>query len=149
MVKSVVAVHSAPDPPGRAKVNADEARRTDDAVGPRSAPPSAAKPVVPANAKHAHDPTPPARDAARDERATSKTNVRTEDLTREGQGAGRQTRYAEKEANGLLPRVEKLRQASIDMLDEATDDPSLRFVMISVTLFLCFLLIFLASASFH
>ena len=40
----------------------------------------------------------------------------------------------------LRPRVEKLREASIMMLDEAPDDSGLRFVLIGVVLFLVFLL---------
>ncbi|MDQ3687013.1 MAG: zinc ribbon domain-containing protein [Acidobacteriota bacterium] len=40
----------------------------------------------------------------------------------------------------LRPRVEKLREASIVMLDEAPDDSGLRFVLIGVALFLVFLL---------
>lgn len=40
----------------------------------------------------------------------------------------------------LRPGVEKLREASIVMLDEAPDDSGLRFVLIGVALFLVFLL---------
>jgi hypothetical protein len=45
----------------------------------------------------------------------------------------------------LRPRVEKLREASIVMFDEASDDPGLRFVIIAVALFLLFLLFLLFS----
>jgi hypothetical protein len=45
----------------------------------------------------------------------------------------------------LLPRVEKLRQASNVVLDEASYDPSLRFVLIAIALFLVFLVLLLAS----
>jgi hypothetical protein len=45
----------------------------------------------------------------------------------------------------LRPRVEKLREASTVVFDEATDDPGLRFIIIAVVLFLIFLLIFLFS----
>jgi cobalamin biosynthesis Mg chelatase CobN len=45
----------------------------------------------------------------------------------------------------LRPRVEKLREASTVVFDEATDDPGLRFVIVAVMLFLLFLFIFLFS----
>lgn len=45
----------------------------------------------------------------------------------------------------LRPRVEKLREASTVVFDEATDDPGLRFVIIAALLFLVFLFIFLFS----
>jgi hypothetical protein len=43
----------------------------------------------------------------------------------------------------LAPRMEKLRQASNIMLDEAAYDPSLRFVIVAVAIFLLTLLLFL------
>jgi hypothetical protein len=45
----------------------------------------------------------------------------------------------------LRPRVEKLREASTVVFDEATDDPGLRFVIIAIVLFLLFLFILLFS----
>ena len=45
----------------------------------------------------------------------------------------------------LRPRVEKLREASTVVFDEASDDPGLRFVIIAALLFLFFLFIFLFS----
>jgi len=45
----------------------------------------------------------------------------------------------------LRPRVEKLREASTVVFDEASDDPGLRFVIIAVVLFLLFLFILLFS----
>jgi hypothetical protein len=45
----------------------------------------------------------------------------------------------------LRPRVEKLREASTGVLDEAADDPGLRFVIVAALLFLIFLFIFLFS----
>ena len=48
-------------------------------------------------------------------------------------------------AENLRPRVEKLRQASNVVLDEAAYDPSLRFVLIALVLFLIFLVILLVS----
>ena len=60
-------------------------------------------------------------------------------------------RTAAREAveENLLPRVEKLRQASNVVLDEAAYDPSLRFILIALALFLIFLLILLASKVFE
>lgn len=56
-------------------------------------------------------------------------------------------RTAAREAveENLLPRVEKLRQASNVVLDEAAYDPSLRFILIAVALFVIFLVILFAS----
>jgi hypothetical protein len=45
----------------------------------------------------------------------------------------------------VRPRVEKLREASTVVFDEATDDPGLRFVIVAAVLFLVFLFIFLFS----
>jgi hypothetical protein len=57
-------------------------------------------------------------------------------------------RTAAREAveENLLPRVERLRQASNVVLDEAAYDPSLRFVLIALALFLVFLALLLASS---
>ena len=56
-------------------------------------------------------------------------------------------RTAAREAveENLKPRVERLRQASNVVLDEATYDPSLRFVLIALALFFIFLVILLAN----
>ncbi|HEV2801131.1 MAG TPA: hypothetical protein VGW12_11580 [Pyrinomonadaceae bacterium] len=45
----------------------------------------------------------------------------------------------------LRPRVEKLREASTVVFDEATDDPGLRFVIVASVLFVVFILIFILS----
>jgi hypothetical protein len=45
----------------------------------------------------------------------------------------------------LRPRVEKLREASTVVFDEASDDPGLRFVIVAALLFLLFLFILLFS----
>jgi hypothetical protein len=44
-----------------------------------------------------------------------------------------------------LNRVEKLRQISGAMIDEAADDPSLRFVLVAAVLFVLFLVLLLLS----
>ncbi|HEY0006771.1 MAG TPA: zinc-ribbon domain-containing protein [Pyrinomonadaceae bacterium] len=45
----------------------------------------------------------------------------------------------------IAPRVEKIRHASTAVLDEASDDPSLRFVLIAAALFIVALLLLLLS----
>jgi hypothetical protein len=45
----------------------------------------------------------------------------------------------------LLHRVQKLRKMSNVVLDEASYDPSLRFVLVTAALFLVFLLILILS----
>ena len=45
----------------------------------------------------------------------------------------------------LGPRVEKLRQASTVVLDEAADDPNLRFILIAVLLFVIAMVLILLS----
>jgi hypothetical protein len=45
----------------------------------------------------------------------------------------------------FAPRVEKLRQASNVMLEEASYDPSLRFVLVAVAIFVLSLLILLLN----
>ena len=45
----------------------------------------------------------------------------------------------------VKPRVERLREASSVVIDEATDDPGVRFLVIAAVLFLLFLLLWLLS----
>lgn len=45
----------------------------------------------------------------------------------------------------LRPRVEKMRDATTVVFDEASDDPGLRFIIVAIVLFLCFLFILLFS----
>lgn len=141
MIKPKVSVHSMPDGeelPRSAKANVnDRAKRSNLTPEQKSEPPSnIAGPASSTNELLAPDPSPVASEST----AGSVGRQRR---------SARQPLYAENEDNGLLPRVEKFRQASVDMLDEAADDPSLRFVLVSVMLFLCFLLIFLASTVFN
>ena len=71
-----------------------------------------------------------------------------QDATQRAHTKRQRVRTAAREAveENLLPRVERLRQASNVVLDEATYDPSLRFVLIALALFLIFLVILLASS---
>lgn len=61
--------------------------------------------------------------------------------------ARRKRRPATVMKENLRPRVERMREASIVVLEEAAEDSGLRFVLISVLLFLLFLL-FLFISSF-
>src|SRR5207244_617010 len=45
----------------------------------------------------------------------------------------------------IAPRVEKLRQASSAMLEEASSDPGLRFVLVAIVIFLLSLLLLLLN----
>jgi hypothetical protein len=86
---------------------------------------------------------------------TNKGGARVVTFIEQGAPGGARTkrqrvRTAAREAveENLLPRVEKLRQASNVVLDEAAYDPSLRFILIALALFVVFLLILLASKVF-
>jgi hypothetical protein len=46
----------------------------------------------------------------------------------------------------LRPRVEKMREASIVVMEDASEDPGLRFILIAVALFVLFLLFLLVSS---
>jgi hypothetical protein len=67
----------------------------------------------------------------------------------EGRGAGRVRRATAAVGAGLgesvRPRVEKLREASVVVFDEAAEDPGMRFVVIAALLFAVALLILLFS----
>jgi hypothetical protein len=115
-----------------------------------------------APAEHVREP-PGARedDADFDAPAAPQTLAREESVAESGTAAAGETPAAQAEARGrigrraatvgasvgenLRPRVEKLREASTVVFDEATDDPGLRFVIIAAVLFLLFLFIFLFS----
>ena len=85
-------------------------------------------------------------------KVTGKEGAPAVTFVKQGEGVGapskrHRVRTAAREAveENLLPRVEKLRQASNVVLDEAAYDPSLRFILIALALFLIFLVILLAS----
>lgn len=66
----------------------------------------------------------------------------------DGRGGRMRQRAASVSASvgeNLRPRVEKSREASTGVFDEASDDPGLRFVIVAVLLFLLFLFILLFS----
>jgi hypothetical protein len=59
---------------------------------------------------------------------------------------GTRTGAARGERHGMIgERVGRLREASVVVLDEAQDDPALRFVLVAVALFVISLLILLFS----
>jgi cobalamin biosynthesis Mg chelatase CobN len=74
-----------------------------------------------------------------EDEATAATSVQTD--TR----GVRMRQRAASVGENLRPRVEKLREASTVVFDEASDDPGLRFVIIAALLFLVFLFILLFS----
>jgi hypothetical protein len=69
--------------------------------------------------------------------------------TARGAGArgvrGRAAAVGASVGGNLKPRVERLREASSGVLDEAADDPGVRFLVIAAVLFLLFLLLWLLS----
>ena len=64
---------------------------------------------------------------------------------RDRAGAARRRPAAIMKEN-LLPRVEKMREASIVVLEEASEDSGMRFVLIAVALFLLFLFFLFVSS---
>lgn len=88
---------------------------------------------------HAESTAESAQESATDEAAAAATPAQTD--TR----GGRMRQRAASVGENLRPRVEKLREASTVVLDEASDDPGLRFVIIAALLFLLFLFILLFS----
>ena len=82
--------------------------------------------------------------AERDEDiAATATHAQTD--TRGGRMRQRASSVGASVGENLRPRVEKLREASTVVFDEASDDPGLRFVIIAALLFLLFLFILLFS----
>lgn len=63
----------------------------------------------------------------------------------DGRGAGGVRRRAAAVGESVRPRVEKLREASVVVFDEAAEDPGMRFVVIAAFLFVVALLILLFS----
>jgi hypothetical protein len=49
----------------------------------------------------------------------------------------------------LLPRVEKIKSVSHDVLDEASVDPSFRFLLVAGVLFVIFILLLILSHILH
>jgi hypothetical protein len=100
-----------------------------------------------------HDAPPPRAHASHaEESAASAEDIETATITPVAQTEARGGRMRQRAASvgasvggNLRPRVEKLREASTVVFDEASDDPGLRFVIIAALLFLLFLFILLFS----
>jgi hypothetical protein len=99
----------------------------------------------PVSTQDARDDSGPITEGARAESA----RVAGEESAGDGRGAGRVRRRAAAAGAGLggsvRPRVEKLRDASVVVFDEAAEDPGMRFVVIAALLFVVALLILLFS----
>ncbi|MBC7910360.1 MAG: hypothetical protein H7Y30_07670 [Pyrinomonadaceae bacterium] len=100
-------------------------------VSPSPAAPPAAQSQTPELPDGNHAPPVPAAIPATDERHAKKHRVREA------------ARGMVKE--NVRPRVEKLRQASNVVIEEAAIDPSLRFVLIAVLIFIIFIVLLLLS----
>jgi hypothetical protein len=103
------------------------------------------------DAHAAHDAVPASGHTARTasvssdrEEAAATTPVAPTDV-RGGRMRQRAASVGASVGGNLRPRVEKLREASTVVFDEASDDPGLRFVIIAALLFLLFLFILLFS----
>jgi hypothetical protein len=83
------------------------------------------------------------RAASAEEAAATTPIVRGD--TRGGRMRQRAASVGASVGGNLRPRVEKLREASTVVFDEASDDPGLRFVIVAALLFLLFLFILLFS----
>lgn len=81
--------------------------------------------------------------------ADASANAATTPVQTDARGGGRMRQRAASVGasvgGNLRPRVEKLREASTVVFDEASDDPGLRFVIVAALLFLLFLFILLFS----
>jgi uncharacterized OB-fold protein len=87
----------------------------------------------------------PAQDAAGENVARAVSNISPDGATEE---RSKRPRVAAARVSGegkIAPRVEKLRQASNVMLEEASSDPGLRFVLVALAIFLLSLLILLLN----
>jgi cobalamin biosynthesis Mg chelatase CobN len=124
---------SAPAEESRAAAQARaENREASDAHG-------AGQDVLPSPAQEARA----ASAASTDEPAARTSGVQPD--TRGGRMRQRAATVGASVGENLRPRVEKLREASTVVFDEASDDPGLRFVIIAALLFLLFLFILLFS----
>jgi hypothetical protein len=94
----------------------------------------------PANAVLAEGATPDAAPAK-----SRKAPIGQQALGKMGAGIQKATHVARDVEDNVAHRVQKLRDASIVVIDEASYDASLRFVLVAVVLFILFLVILLLS----
>jgi hypothetical protein len=69
------------------------------------------------------------------------------DFESEKRGRLRDAKGAMKE--NLLPRVEKIKSVSQDVLEEASVDPSIRFLLVAGVLFIIFIFLLILSHIIH
>jgi hypothetical protein len=84
-----------------------------------------------------------AQDAAGENRTRALSNLPV--ASEEKEERSKRPRVAESREGKIAPRVEKLRQASNIMLEEASSDPGLRFVLVTLAIFLLSMLILLLN----
>lgn len=144
------------DTPGRGVANTDHGRKADNThaptpAAPVSQPPSTSSATLAgesnANVRSEREAAAslPSR-VAREQlsaRPVAESSVPDEGPRWRGQRMASAARDVVEERLG--PRVEKLRQASTVVLDEAADDPNLRFILIAVLLFIIALVLILLS----
>jgi hypothetical protein len=87
----------------------------------------------------------PAQDAAGENPSRAESNVSPAGEALASSKRPRITAARDAAQGKIAPRVEKLRQASNVMLEEASYDPSLRFVLVAVAIFILSLLILLLN----
>lgn len=87
----------------------------------------------------------PAQDALGQNPPRAESNVSPASETLASSKRPRITAARDAAQGKIAPRVEKLRQASNVMLEEASYDPSLRFVLVAVAIFVLSLLILLLN----
>jgi hypothetical protein len=87
----------------------------------------------------------PAQDAAGENGARAVSNVSSAGAAAERSKRPRVAAAREAVEGKIAPRMEKFRQASNVMLEEASSDPGLRFVLVAVVIFLLSLLILLLN----
>ena len=126
------------------KIPEGELKRLDGELNARTTPPAvkASEPTSGAvSASNSRLTTAPGENRSRSEIAADRA-------TGDGVRAKQQSMTAAARSaigENVVPRVEKLRHASSTILDEATYDPSVRFVLVAVLLFLLFLGLLLLS----
>jgi zinc-ribbon domain len=96
-----------------------------------------AKPVTPQPAR------PPGRLSTGRDRAAASTALAANKARTKIQKAT--TAARDKLEDNVRPRVDKIRQASTVVLEEASDDPSVRFILVAGALFVLFLILLILS----
>ncbi len=124
---------AAPNKP--VKIPENELKRLDGELNARTTTPAAKTSEPASGATSASNPRLTPANRSRGEVAADH-RVAGDGARAKQQGVAAAARNAIEE--NVAPRVEKLRQASSAILDEATYDPSVRFVLVAILLFLVF-----------